>query len=414
MVFTERAATRILPAKEEIQMTPLIVAWISDFPVEWIDGVPELVSSLPKQHPATWQMVLLDEFQKNPGLKLHVIALRKEIPRAMSWERNGVTFHLLKYSAGIRTPTFYWADTFLISRALRLIKPDLVHAWGNERGAGLVASRLGWPYLITIQGLFEWYQSQMALRMIDKVSVWAERISLARARHATTESKFSVGFLRNRYPQMAVHQAEHAPNPIFSAVKRRPALKPIRLLTNGTVGFRKGTDLFLRALAALEAEIEFEATVIGAPNPAFIEPLRAALPSSLWRRITFKHDLSPEQVAEELAQATILVLPTRADTSPNAVKEAVVSGTPVVASAVGGTPDYVVPGQNGILFNAGDLVGCIAALREACGHPLFSVGQVTPESLRTNREYLSPQRMGELFWQAYLAAIGRRPESQSE
>jgi len=42
----------------------------------------------------------------------------------------------------MRAATLHWVDTLLIRRALRQIQPDLVHAWGNERGAALVATRL--------------------------------------------------------------------------------------------------------------------------------------------------------------------------------------------------------------------------------------------------------------------------------
>ena len=40
-------------------------------------------------------------------------------------------------------------DTVLIRRALRAIKPDVVHAWGTEQGAALVANRLGYPRVAT-------------------------------------------------------------------------------------------------------------------------------------------------------------------------------------------------------------------------------------------------------------------------
>jgi len=71
------------------------------------------------------------------------------------------------------------------------------------------------------------------------------------------------------------------------------------------------------------------------------------------------------EVAEEMAQATMLLFPTRVDNSPNAVKEAVVRGLPVVASAVGGIPDYVSPGQNGLLFPAGNLGEFTQSIRAA-------------------------------------------------
>ncbi len=384
-------------------MTPLTVAWISDFPLEWLPDMPNPIPSLPKEHPATWEMVLLQEFERNPAFNLHIVALRKGIIRSFTFKKSGVTFHVLKYLSGTRGPSLFWFDTWLISRRLRVIKPDLVHAWGNERAAGLIASRLAFPYLVTIQGLFSWYREMLPGLPGAALPAWAERVSLSRARHATTESSFSTSYLRRRYPNLTVHQAEHAPNPVFSAIRRTPAQRPIRFVTNGTVGHRKGTDLFLRALAELVDKMDFEAMVIGGPNEPFLAPLRASLPQKLWSRVIFKSNLSPKDVATELAQATIFVLPTRADTSPNAVKEAAVAGVPVVASCTGGVPDYIKEGMNGLFFPIGNLRALIASMVAACNHPLFRHGRVDQETFHQTRAYLSPQRMAENFAAAYQA-----------
>jgi glycosyltransferase involved in cell wall biosynthesis len=385
----------------------LTVAWISDFPIEWLPDLPEPLRGLPREHPATWEMVLLAEFEKNPSLRIHVIILRKNIARSFSFQRNGVTFHLLKYPGGSRAPTLYWMDTLLIRRVLRKIKPDVVHAWGSERGAALVASRLKRPYLGTVQGLFSWYKEVLPLAGHDSFSVWIEKISLSRARHASTESKFAVAYLQKRYPNLNVHQIEHASNWMFHQVQRQPATAPIRFLTNGSIGYRKGTDLLLTALDELAPELPFEALIIGSPNEPFTAPLLAGLSPETRRRITFKSDLQPADIARELSTPTLFLLPTRADTSPNSVEEAVVAGVPVVASDVGGIPDYVFPGENGLLFPSGNKAEFVAMIRAAASHPLFSRGLVTPSSLARNREHLSPARMAQLFLAAYDGAQKR-------
>ena len=382
---------------------PLTVAWISDFPIEWLPDLPEPLRSLPRGHPTTWEAVLLAEFEKNPLLRIHVVILRKNIDRNFSFQRNGVTFHLLKYRGGTRRPSLFWLDTLLIRRALRQIKPDIVHAWGSEQGAALVATRLAYPHLITVQGLFTMFTGLEKVDMSanGKFIAWMERHSLSMARQVTAESKLAAAYVRQRYPRLCVHQIEYAPNWIFHQVQRRPVTAPLRFLTNGTVGHRKGTDMMLLALGELAAELPFEALIIGDPDPSFTAPLLAGLPPEVHRRITFKSGLLPADIARELAGATLFLMPSRADTGPLAVKEAVVAGVPVVGSNVGGIPDYVIPGENGFLFTSGNQAEFVAMIRAAVAHPLFSRGLVTPASLEKQREYLSPARMAQLFLSVY-------------
>jgi glycosyltransferase involved in cell wall biosynthesis len=102
-----------------------------------------------------------------------------------------------------------------------------------------------------------------------------------------------------------------------------------------------------------------------------------------------------------MASAAVLILPTRADTSPNSVKEAVVAGLPVVASAVGGILDHVRPGENGFTFEPGNLAGLEAAILKALEHPTFKHGAVPADSLARSRELLSPSMMADKFISTY-------------
>jgi glycosyltransferase involved in cell wall biosynthesis len=385
--------------------SPRIVAWISDFPLEWLPDLPPELRHLPQEHPATWQLVLLGEFEQRRDLQLHVLILRKNMSRDVSFVRSGVTFHVLKVPRASRAPSFFWTDTVLLGRKLKQIRPDLVHAWGMERGAGLIASRLRYPYLITIQGLLTWYKQLVPLNRYERFATLLEKISLRRCRVVTTESDFAVHFLQRNYRGLVVKQAEHAPNWLFHKVPRSPQISPMRFITVGTPGFRKGTDLLLRAFDVLGKEFPFELMIISSVSEAYVESQKEFLSAELRRRIVCKRNLSPAEVAAELMTATIMVLPTRADTSPNAVKEAVVAGVPVVASAIGGIVDYVFPDQNGVLFPAGNLQKLIEALRAVHRHPQFRRGAVDSEILARMRDYLSPQQMERRFFAAYEKAL---------
>jgi glycosyltransferase involved in cell wall biosynthesis len=91
----------------------------------------------------------------------------------------------------------------------------------------------------------------------------------------------------------------------------------------------------------------------------------------------------------------------------------VAAGIPVVASAIGGVPDYVVHGKNGLICKPDNADDLAAKIREACNHPLFSKGQVDAETLAAKREHLSAARAARMFVDAYHRVYGERKPSQS-
>jgi glycosyltransferase involved in cell wall biosynthesis len=384
---------------------PLTVAWISDFPVEWLPDLPAPLKALPKGHSASWQRVLLEEFEANSKIKLHVFTFRKQVKGHFPFERNGVVFHVLKTRAGMRAPTLFWTDSLMLRPRLKEISPDVVHAWGSERGAALVANRMGYPYVMTVQGLLSWYAEIVPLNGYERFGTWLEKLSMRRAPLVTTESDFAIRYLETRFPSVRCSQVEHAPNWIFHRLERKPSLQPIRFLFVGTAGWRKGTDLLLAALDQLKDAFAFELVIVGGFEAQFLKNHRETFSKELWRHVTLKENLSAAEVAAEVSQSTMLLFPTRADTSPNAVKEAVVAGLPVVGSRIGGILDYVIPGRNGMTFESENLQEFVEAIKAAVAHPLLGQGKVDPETLAKMREYLSPSRMADGFLRAYHTVL---------
>jgi glycosyltransferase involved in cell wall biosynthesis len=380
---------------------PLTVAWFSYFPVEWLAEMPEYVQRLPRQHPASWQQVLLAELEERRDLKLHVLVLRRVFDQHRSFERKGVTFHLLKTPAGWRTPSLFWVDTWLIRRKLAEIKPDVLHAWGTDTGAASVAARLPYPYLLSMQGIFTWQRQLLRLPLYGRLVARLEDWHIPRAPLVTAESSFAVRYLQERYPTMHIRQVEHAPKWQFHRLGRQPQRTPLRFLFVGSISRLKGADLLLKALDTLTGEMPFQLVVAGSAEAGLVEQLRGEVSEALWSRIEWRGHLTAEQVMEELSRATLMLFASRADNSPNAVKEAVAAGVPVVASAIGGLVDYVVPGENGYLFESEDVAGLAAAIRAARQHPLFGQGQVDGATLARMREYLSPRLMGEKMLGCY-------------
>lgn len=67
--------------------------------------------------------------------------------------------------------------------------------------------------------------------------------------------------------------------------------------------------------------------------------------------------------------ADFLVLPSRFEGQSNALLEAMAAGCPVIASAVGGTPELVQDGRTGLLFAPGSVAALSACMARLCADP---------------------------------------------
>jgi glycosyltransferase involved in cell wall biosynthesis len=138
------------------------------------------------------------------------------------------------------------------------------------------------------------------------------------------------------------------------------------VLCLGSVQFRKGQDLLVKALARVVATIPnvLLALVGGEESDAdrsFGRTVRSEVETSgLRRHVRF---LGPREDALEcIYAADILAVPSRSEVMPLTILEAMALETPVVASAVGGIPELIEDGQTGRLVPSEDPEKLAAAL----------------------------------------------------
>jgi glycosyltransferase involved in cell wall biosynthesis len=82
--------------------------------------------------------------------------------------------------------------------------------------------------------------------------------------------------------------------------------------------------------------------------------LRHVAIRGLGPNVYFKGWVSPRRREAMLARASVFVLPSHAEGLPMSLLEAMAAGCPVIATRVGGIPDVVTDGVNGLLVPAGD------------------------------------------------------------
>ncbi len=145
--------------------------------------------------------------------------------------------------------------------------------------------------------------------------------------------------------------------PERTARKKRGA----RVLYVGNEAPAKGFDVFLRAAAELVArgvrDVEFVAA--GVRN---MKPFEELVTPALRLRLRVPGHLPHAGVLRELADADILVLPSRQESLPNVLLEGFACSLPAVVTDVGGMPELVHDGVNGFVRASGDVSGLADAV----------------------------------------------------
>lgn len=131
----------------------------------------------------------------------------------------------------------------------------------------------------------------------------------------------------------------------------------------------KGVPVLLDALSQIKADMpDLRVTLIGdGPERADLEIRAQDL--GLGAVVSFAGYKSQDEVAETLASADALVLPSFAEGVPVTLMEAMASGLPVLATRVGGISELVEDGISGYLVPPGNVEALAARLRDLLSDP---------------------------------------------
>nr|WP_308632887.1 glycosyltransferase family 4 protein [Massilia norwichensis] len=142
--------------------------------------------------------------------------------------------------------------------------------------------------------------------------------------------------------------------------------EPGRILFLGRLEAAKGVFELLGAGARLAAKYPALRLVFGGEGDAAALLLRAD-ELGIRDRVELPGWIGPQQRDQQLARAAVFCLPSHAEGLPMSMLEAMAAGRAVVASSVGGIPETIADGDNGLLVPPRDEAALAQALDRVLG-----------------------------------------------
>ena len=135
-----------------------------------------------------------------------------------------------------------------------------------------------------------------------------------------------------------------------------------RILFLGRVGRRKGVFELLTAVAMLKLEFPMIKLVLGGDGD--LTAIESAIRTlDIGHHVELLGWVGPDQKAAELMRASIFTLPSHDEGLPMAMLEAMAAGKAIVVTSVGGIPQAVTDGENGLLTPPNDAIRLAASFK---------------------------------------------------
>jgi glycosyltransferase involved in cell wall biosynthesis len=270
-----------------------------------------------------------------PEIDVTVLGTAPDVVERVGAARPGAAMHVL-------TPVRNKGDARAIAehvRMLRRLRPDVLHAnldhqWSGQYGmlAGVLS---GTPVLAAVHAVWP-HPHRLQQRLVHALARRVDAyVAVSKFAARTTEELLGL-------PVGAVHVIHNGvtPPPELAA---RPAMSAPVVGAVGRLSPEKGFDVLLRAMAKIP---DAHLVLVGdGDERAELEALAEA--TGVTGRVTFAGWVDPPWAQHW--SFDVLVVPSRNESFGLVLLEAMHAGIPAVAAAVGGIPELIVDGENGLL-----------------------------------------------------------------
>ncbi|PRB59972.1 glycosyltransferase [Microbacterium sp. MYb45] len=312
------------------------------------------------------------------GHDVHVVApnqaYRRAQPRTEVIEGEPMTLH--------RLPSVRWAphdwlrfvwpwrSKHYARQVIDRVQPDIVHIQSHiviGRGLAYVAHERGIPVVATNHVMAENILDHTTMpKFIDDLVLkfaWADaKRTFDLTRAITTPTRRAADFLEKTVEVEGVI-------PVSCGIDRTqytPVIAPRdknRIVFVGRLTAEKQVEVILKAMTKLDPALETTFDIVGGGDQRKqLEHLAAQL--GLADRVTFHGRTTDEELRALLSRASLFVIASIAELQSIATMEAMASALPIVAADAVALPHLVHDGENGYLFEPGNVDALAARLTD--------------------------------------------------
>jgi glycogen(starch) synthase len=306
-------------------------------------------------------------------------------------EYQGVPIHRFPFWDALadRTLRSYVAVRSDLVGLLRDFRPDLVHM--ACIGPGTIfqthaARATSAPMLLTFQQVTSSFETPGTARLLrDTLRNVSWVVFCSAAVRSEVRGKVPEVHFRSSVILNGVIPPSLEPGPLL--------LNPPRILCVARLAPEKGLDLALKAFASLGKRISCVELVIAGDGPLRGELEDLARTLGVRERVTFRGWVAPDAVWSELAQATLVLMPSREESFGLVALEAALAARPVVATRVGGLQELIQHGSTGLLVCPEDPEAIANAISHLLDCPELMARMGRAASIRARSAY---------SWERYL------------
>jgi glycosyltransferase involved in cell wall biosynthesis len=294
---------------------------------------------------------------------------------------------------------------------------DLTHAWLRERCAEfdvVVANTIAsWPairaaHLEEKPALWYLHETLVAVRLIRAIPEMASALTMVDLLVTPTRQTARIYEGLTEAPIEVVPYGIPRPPVLSSSESER-----IRFLTLGSFEPRKGQDVLAEAISKMDgAALERCAFRMAGRvlDDEFYDELKMAVADL--EQVELIDALDHASALTLLNETDVLVLPSRDETMPIAILEAMGLGKAVVSTDVGGVREWLRDGMNGLVVEKEDPAALSVALATCANRPEF-VEQLQAAGSRTFDRHFTLDRFASRF-AALLLSLERRREKDAD